>query len=175
MPIELAPSDLARIARCSTGTAIEDRCAAFVAALWPTLSVAGASWAGFYLDRPGSPDAERLVLGAREPKPACSPIGLHGACGRCLLSRSILVVRDVSSLGAGYVACDPLDRSELVLPCLRADGSAWGVFDLDSFNVGCFSAADGRVLWTALMAAGLTTAGIASHGSAMGMVRTEVV
>lgn len=175
MPIALAPSDLARIARCSAGTAIDERCSAFVAALWPTLSAAGASWAGFYVDRPGAPDAQRLVLGAREPKPACSPIGLHGACGRCLLSRSILVVRDVASLGAGYVACDPRDRSELVLPCLRADGSAWGVFDLDSFDVGCFSEADGRVLWTALVAAGLTAAGIVRHGAAIGRVQTDVV
>jgi putative methionine-R-sulfoxide reductase with GAF domain len=175
MPIEFAPSDLARLARCAGGTTVEDRCAAFVAALWPTLSAAGASWAGFYLDHPEAPDAERLVLGAREPKPACSPIGLHGACGRCLLSRSILVVRDVASLGAGYVACDPRDRSELVLPCLRDDGSAWGVFDLDSFDVGCFSPADGRMLWTALVAAGLTTAGTAGHGSPVGMVPTEVI
>jgi putative methionine-R-sulfoxide reductase with GAF domain len=76
-----------------------------------------------------------------------------------MLSRAILVVRDVASLGAGYVACDPRDRSELVLPCLRADGSCWGVFDLDSFDVGCFSEADGRLLWTALVAAGLTVSG----------------
>jgi len=92
-----------------------------------------------------------------------------------LLSRSILVVRDVASLGAGYVACDPRDRSELVLPCLRADGSAWGVFDLDSFDLGCFSEADGRMLWAALVAAGLTTAGITCHGSAPGVVPTDVI
>lgn len=175
MPIDLVPADLARIARCSAGTTLGDRCAAFVAAVWPTLASGGASWAGFYLDCAGAPDAERLVLGAREPKPACSPIGVHGACGRCLLSRSILVVRDVASLGTGYVACDPRDRSELVLPCLRADGSAWGVFDLDSFDVGCFSEADGRVLWTALVAAGLTAAGMAPSGAAIGSVRTEVI
>ena len=159
MPVSFTTADACRIARCSAGTALPDRCAAFIAATWPTLHAAGASWAGFYLDRPGAPDAGRLVLGAREPKPACSPIGLHGACGRCLRSRSILVVRDVASLGAGYVACDPRDRSELVLPCLRADGTAWGVLDLDSFDVGCFSEADGRALWSALVAAGLTADG----------------
>ncbi|MBM4109819.1 MAG: hypothetical protein FJ254_00475 [Phycisphaerae bacterium] len=157
MSIEFAPSDLARLARCATQSSIEARCQAFVEALWPTLSCAGASWAGFYLDQPDAPADARLVLGPREPKPACSPIGVHGACGRSLLSRSILVVRDVASLGAGYVACDPRDRSELVLPCLREDGSAWGVFDLDSHDVACFSESDGRVLWSALDMAGLTT------------------
>jgi putative methionine-R-sulfoxide reductase with GAF domain len=159
MPVAFPPSELCRIARCAAGTALPDRCDAFIAAVWPALAAVGASWAGFYVDRPGAPDAERLVLGAREPKPACSPIGLHGACGRCLQSRMILVVRDVAALGAGYVACDPRDRSELVLPCLRADGTAWGVLDLDSFDVGCFTESDGRALWTALEAAGLTRSG----------------
>ena len=35
------------------------------------------SWVGFYFLGEGE-----MTLGPRRDKPACSPIGLHGACGR---------------------------------------------------------------------------------------------
>jgi len=72
------------------------------------------------------------------------------------LSRQPLVVRDVKELGGNYIACDPRDRSELVLPCLNADGSCWGVFDLDSFDVGSFSEADAAELGQILRESGLS-------------------
>src|SRR5262245_36258971 len=81
---------------------------------WDAFHDLGVSWIGFYVRE--SPDANDLILAARRDKPACSPIGLHGACGRALLSRKPLVVTDVANLGAGYIACDPRDRSELVIP-----------------------------------------------------------
>jgi len=115
-----------------------ERMSALVDLLWTTLSPTGLSWIGFYVDCP-SQDAEcRLVLGPRRDKPACSPIGLHGACGRCLLARLPFLVRDVRELGTGYIACDPLDQSELVLPCFNLDGSVWGVLDADSHRIGHF-------------------------------------
>ncbi len=128
---------------------------AFVDCAWDALRGSGASWIGFYLDVPGAPDAERLVLGPRRDKPACSPIGLHGACGRCLVTGAPLVVRDVSELGDSYIACDPRDRSELVVPC-RSAGAVWGVLDADSHEVGCFSEADAAGAVRALAAWGLT-------------------
>lgn len=136
-----------------------DRAAAmarFVAAAWPALSPTGVSWLGFYQEVPGAPESERLVLMAREPRPACSPIGLHGACGRCLCSGEPLVVRDVAELGPNYIACDPRDRSELVVPCLAADGRAWAVLDLDSHEVGAFDLADAESLVALLRRAGLS-------------------
>ena len=134
----------------------QDRMEAFVQLWWDTCAPLGTSWAGFYVDVAGEPDDRRLALAARRPKPACSPIGMHGACGQGLRGARSLVVHDVADLGAGYVACDPRDRSELVVPCLAADGSAWGVFDVDSHAVGAFGVPDALACERLLAVAGLS-------------------
>ena len=134
----------------------EARMEAFAELWWEACSPLGTSWDGFYVDVAGEPDDRRLILAARRPKPACSPIGMHGACGRCLRTGRSLVVHDVADLGAGYVACDPRDRSELVVPCLDPGGSAWGVFDVDSHVPGAFSAADAVACERLLVAARLS-------------------
>jgi putative methionine-R-sulfoxide reductase with GAF domain len=123
-----------------------------ITTLWDALRDTGVSWVGFYLYEPN----DTLVLGPREPKPACSPIGLHGACGQAFTRREPLVVRDVEDLGDHYVACDPRDRSEVVVPCLNPDGTCWGVLDLDSFDIGSFDSTDVAGLQQVLRAAGLT-------------------
>lgn len=128
----------------------------FVDAAWDALAPSGISWIGFYLAVPGAQDSERLVLGPRRDKPACSPIGLHGACGQCFLAGKALVVRDVAELGEGYIACDPRDRSELVLPCMEG-ASVWGVLDADSHDVACFSRDDALAAHAALVSWGLTS------------------
>lgn len=131
---------------------------AFVDAAWPLLGASGGvSWLGFYLIAHEPSRGDEMLLGPRRDKPACSPIGMHGACGRCYLTRRPLVVSDVANLGKGYIACDPRDRSEVVLPVFNADESCWGVIDLDSFDVGAFGEADVHGLQRALEAAGLTT------------------
>ncbi len=131
-----------------------ERMQAFVSVCWPHLAPTGVSWMGFYERDPSDPAALRLA--AREPRPACSPIGLHGACGQSLLAARPLVVRDVSELGPHYIACDPRDRSEVVVPCLEAPGRAWGVLDLDSHHVGAFGPSDADALAALLRLAGLT-------------------
>ncbi len=131
-----------------------DRAAALrstVDALWDALSRADVSWLGFYLHDGG----DELVLGPSRDKPACSPIGMHGACGQSLRARCPLVVRDVRSLGEGYIACDPRDLSELVLPVFDGSGRCFGVLDLDSFSVGAFDERDVPGLRSVLSAAGL--------------------
>ena len=133
----------------------EERMRGFVALVWPAMAAAGTSWVGFYVEDPGAPEDRGLLLAAREPKPACSPIGMHGACGQCFLSGRPLVVRDVADLGAGYVACDPRDRSELVLPCRDAGGRPWGVLDADSHAVGNFDGTDAEALAELLRLAAL--------------------
>ena len=120
--------------------------------LWDGLHGTGVSWVGFYLHQGG----QELVLGPRRDKPACSPIGLHGACGQVFTSRRPMIVRDVSQLGANYIACDPRDRSEVVLPLLDEDGRCRGVLDLDSHEVGAFDDADVDGLTAVLQAAALT-------------------
>jgi putative methionine-R-sulfoxide reductase with GAF domain len=130
----------------------EARLRRVVDVLWSALKDTGVSWAGFYLHEGG----DELVLGPCRDKPACSPIGMHGACGQCLRAGRPLVVRDVQELGAGYIACDPRDRSEVVLPLKTSAGACWGVLDLDSHAVGAFSEADADGLARVLRAAKLT-------------------
>lgn len=131
-------------------------------ALWPALSTAGVSWAGFYLHSRHPDRGDELILGPRRDKPACSPIGMHGACGRCFRSGRPLIVTDVANLGDGYIACDPRDRSEVVLPLFElaaaeaGAGPCWGVLDLDSHEPGAFDARDVLGLQRVLEAAGLT-------------------
>jgi len=120
--------------------------------LWDGLAATGVSWVGFYRGEPG---AGEMILGACRDKPACSPIGTHGACGRAWKTERGLVVRDVASLREGYVACDPRDRSEVVVP-LFEDGRCWGVLDLDSFDVGAFGVEDAIGLARLMREAGLS-------------------
>lgn len=137
----------------------DERMLAAVDAIWDTCghdrpgNSRRVSWVGFYIKSQGT---DEMTLGPRRDKPACSPIGLHGACGRCFKSGRSLVVSDVASLGEGYIACDPRDKSEVVAPCLNPDGSAWGVLDLDSYEIGAFSAADAIALERLLVEAGLS-------------------
>ncbi|TWT44787.1 Free methionine-R-sulfoxide reductase [Phycisphaerae bacterium RAS1] len=138
-------------ARLTTSGDRASRMQAVVDALWDALHDKGVSWVGFYLHE----GADELTLGPRRDKPACSPIGLHGACGKAFLSRQPLVVRDVAELGANYIACDPRDRSEVVIPVFDERGRCWGVLDVDSHEVGAFDERDVQGLRAVLAAAGL--------------------
>ncbi|MGQ0627038.1 MAG: GAF domain-containing protein [Phycisphaerales bacterium] len=137
-------------ARVST----EEMMQAVADGLWDLFSTKGVSWIGFYTYSKSRPS--EMILGPRRDKPACSPIGLHGACGQCLRAARPLVVRDVASLGANYVACDPRDRSEVVVPLLNPDGSAWAVLDGDSHDVDAFDTFDALALWRLLRHVGLS-------------------
>ena len=124
--------------------------------LWTSFHNLRYSWVGFYLDQPNETDDQRLLLGPCRDKPACSPIGLHGVCGQALCSRRPRIVEEVNQLGENYIACDPRDRSEIVIPCLDDDGTCWGVLDVDSWEIGAFDESDERGLLTVLEAAKLT-------------------
>ncbi|MHC5028015.1 MAG: GAF domain-containing protein [Planctomycetota bacterium] len=135
-----------------------DAMRAVVDAAWPVLERAGVTWLGFYVDRPGQPEHARLIHGPTCGKPACSPIGMHGACGQALTSSRTMVISDVKMLGAGYVACDPRDRAELVVPLRDARGRPFAVLDLDSHDVGSFDESDAIGMHAVLVAAGLQPA-----------------
>jgi len=89
------------------------------------------NWAGFYFRR----EAE-LLLGPFPGKPACVriPIG-QGVCGAAAARGATVLVPDVHDF-PGHIACDPVSRSELVVPLLPAlagmAGEILGVLDLDS-------------------------------------------
>lgn len=124
----------------------------FCDVLWSALHPSGISWIGFYEKAVG----DEMVLVSCRDKPACSPIGMHGACGRAFLTRKPLVVRDVKDLGENYIACDPRDRSEIVIPLFNNDRDCWGVLDADSYEVGAFSEHDVSGMTMLLLRAGLT-------------------
>ncbi|HYZ42032.1 MAG TPA: GAF domain-containing protein [Stellaceae bacterium] len=84
------------------------------------------NWAGFYFR-----DGDELVLGPFQGRPACVriPIG-KGACGAAAAGAESVLVPDVHEF-PGHIACDPVSRSELVVPLIKAD-AVLGVLDLDS-------------------------------------------
>jgi putative methionine-R-sulfoxide reductase with GAF domain len=125
-----------------------------VDAMWDTLGARGVSWIGFYLKVSGK---DEMILGPRRDKPACSPIGLHGMCGRCWQEKKPIIVRNVATLGDNYIACDPKDKSELVIPLFEPDGSCWGVLDADSYDVDSFQEFDVGGLIRAVERLGLST------------------
>jgi putative methionine-R-sulfoxide reductase with GAF domain len=134
-----------------------DDCAAHmrrvVDTMWQHLAPSGVSWLGIYRKVAG---ADEMVLGPCRDKPACSPIGLHGVCGRGWTTRKSVVVADVAVLGKDYIACDPRDRSEVVVPLFDRAGACWGVLDVDSHEVGCFDAHDAEQLHDLLVQCGLS-------------------
>ena len=125
-----------------------------VHALWEATGTRGVSWIGFYAKASGR---DEMILGPRRDKPACSPIGLHGVCGRCWLERRPILVADVATLGKNYIACDPRDKSEVVIPLFEGDGRCWGVLDGDSYEAGGFDTTDVVGLTTLVEHAGLST------------------
>lgn len=150
--------------------AFEQRLTAVADAIWTHLGGRGpgrgVSWVGFYRYQP---DASEMVLEVCRDKPACSPLAMHGACGTAWRRRRALVVRDVACLGRAYIACDPQDRSEAVVPLIRPDGSCWGVLDVDSHEVGGMGKDDAHRLILVLLEAGiLEPAGIPPVESAGG-------
>jgi len=137
----------------------EERLGPLCDILWDALAPHGLSWVGFYLEDPearADPATRQgqMLLAARRDKPACSPIGLHGVCGQGFVEESVRLVEDVGLLGPDYIACDPRDRSEIVIPIYRA-GVRWGVLDADSHEVACFGSSDIAGLASVLRAAGL--------------------
>jgi protein-tyrosine-phosphatase len=121
--------------------------------LWDGLKDKGLDWVGFYrLTQNG----EGMELVCRQPRAACSPIGLHGVCGRGMKEREIQIVKDVYALGDKHIICDPVNLSEIVVPLIEADGRSTAVLDLDSRELGGFDQRDSEGLVEVLRAAGLT-------------------
>jgi GAF domain-containing protein len=116
-------------------------------------SVPDLNWAGFYLF-----DGTELVVGPFQGKPACIRIALgRGVCGTAAQSRQTQVIRDVHAFD-GHIACDAASNSEIVVPLTKADGSLFGVWDVDSPSVARFDDED-RNGMEALCAAFMATLG----------------
>lgn len=95
------------------------------------------NWAGFYLY-----DGTELVVGPFQGKPACIRIALgRGVCGTAAQTLQTQVVRDVHDFD-GHIACDAASNAEIVVPLTKADGSLFGVWDVDSPRVARFDDED---------------------------------
>jgi GAF domain-containing protein len=95
------------------------------------------NWAGFYLY-----DGEELVVGPFQGKPACIRIALgRGVCGTAAQTRQTQLIEDVHAFD-GHIACDAASNSEIVVPLVNADGSLFGVWDVDSPRTARFDADD---------------------------------
>ncbi len=115
--------------------------------LWDNFQANPYSWCGFYLV---APSGQELILGPHREKPACSPLPLHGVCGRALGAGKTIIVDDVNTLGQAHVECDPRNQSEIVVPVFDKDGKIWAVFDVDSHLKAAFDGMDQRWLETIL-------------------------
>jgi putative methionine-R-sulfoxide reductase with GAF domain len=146
----------------------KSRAAALIDALWAAFQSrepgdGGYSWVGIYFG-PGNrfgdavAGAREMILGPRQPKPACSPIGLEGACGSALRARRAMLVHDVAALGDHYIACDPRDRSEVVVPMFDHAGLPFAVLDVDSHDLAAFDERDALAIHSLLVGLGLSSA-----------------
>ena len=105
------------------------------ALLWEALE--DINWAGFYLL-----EGDTLVLGPFQGKPACIEIGPgKGVCGAAAAQNRTQLVPDVHAF-PGHIACDSASNAEIVVPLRRADGTVFGVLDVDSPTLSRFTEAD---------------------------------
>ena len=95
------------------------------------------NWAGFYLHR-----GQKLILGPFQGKPAVAeiPVG-EGVCGTAAQTLAIQRVENVHRC-CNHIACDLATNSEIVLPILLAEGSLFGVLDIDSPTLSRFDEED---------------------------------
>ena len=95
------------------------------------------NWAGFYRVK-----GEELILGPFQGKVACIHIPREkGVCGAAAARNETQLVADVHAF-PGHIACDSASNSEIVVPLRRADGSVFGVLDIDSPLFGRFTPDD---------------------------------
>jgi L-methionine (R)-S-oxide reductase len=94
------------------------------------------NWAGFYFTQ-----GSELVLGPFQGQPACVRIAWgNGVCGTAAARATSMLVPDVHEF-PGHIACDPVSRSELVVPLIESSKVA-GVLDLDSPRLARFDDED---------------------------------
>ena len=94
-------------------------------------------WVGFY--RTTAPNM--LMLGPFQGPLACVCIPFSkGVCGHAAATCKTVIVPDVEKF-PGHIACSSLSRSEIVVPFVHADKTAF-VLDVDSANLDDFDETD---------------------------------
>ena len=93
-------------------------------------------WVGFYFVK-----GDELVLGPFQGPIACTRIKRgKGVCGTCWEQEKTIVVPDVD-LFPGHITCNPLSKSELVVPVFKGK-EVVAVIDIDSDQLNSFDDED---------------------------------
>ena len=121
---------------------VDDAVAAMATIAALTHHAFGHLWTGFYrLVEPGT-----LLVGPYQGSLGCLTIEVgRGVCGLAAQERRTVVVPDVAAF-PGHIVCDPLARSEIVVPVLDASGTLVAVLDVDSARLNAFDEEDRRGL-----------------------------
>ncbi|HEX9163401.1 MAG TPA: GAF domain-containing protein [Thermoanaerobaculia bacterium] len=94
-------------------------------------------WTGFY-----RVCGERLVVGPYIGTVGCLQIDFgKGVCGTAAQRRETVVVPDVNAF-PGHIACDPVSKSEIVVPVFDRDRELVAVLDIDSDRLNAFDDVD---------------------------------
>ena len=97
-------------------------------------------WTGFYLVDPSK--SEELVVGPYQGTLGCLRIPFsRGVCGAAAKTGDVQIVKDVHDF-PGHIACDSRSQSEIVVPVYDKSGELFGVFDVDSTEIGSFDQED---------------------------------
>lgn len=103
-------------------------------------NISSLSWVGFYLVK-----GKTLILGPFQGGVACSWIEYgKGVCGDAWQQDKTILVDDVSQYD-GYIACDAITQSEIVIP-VKVNGKVYAVLDIDSVELARFSVDDQKGL-----------------------------
>lgn len=98
-------------------------------------------WTGFYL----LTDSGELEVACYQGPLACIRLKKDtGVCWAGINSQNPVIVDDVHSF-EGHIACNPLSKSEIVIP-LFEDGKIKGVLDIDSDKLNSFDETDSEWL-----------------------------
>ena len=98
-------------------------------------------WTGFYLLEDGE-----LIVGPYQGPVACILLEKDkGVCWAGVNKGETIVVPDVHQF-PGHIACDSRSNSEIVVPLKAADGSVYGVLDVDSSELASFDEIDAKWL-----------------------------
>lgn len=105
----------------------------------------GWLWTGFYrvVEWDGAPQGPPLLrVGPYQGTLGCLEIEFgRGVCGTAAAERRTIIVPDVAAF-PGHIVCDPLARSEIVVPVYGPGGALIAVFDLDAAYPGAFGPID---------------------------------
>ncbi|MFZ1320421.1 MAG: GAF domain-containing protein [Ignavibacteria bacterium] len=100
-------------------------------------------WVGFYLK--STDNKNELILGPFQGRVACTRITIgKGVCGKAAEDKVSVIVNDVNQF-PGHIVCDPLSKSEIVVPVIVNDETI-AVLDIDSGEFSNFDETDKEYL-----------------------------